>query len=170
MHGCCTAKSMSHLKLTAAFEEYISNIEDFTQENIDVMPKEEIKPNNNAEKEAITAELIQIEAKAAEITQLFVTNTIDFNAYQSMVKFNNQRRGELETRLAIIKSSEEPREPIYTDYEIVSNLKENWHTLENAQRQQFIQKFINRITVHSKAPKGEKYGEVIINDLVFNEF
>jgi len=126
--------------------------------------------DNSAEIEVISVEIGQIEKKHEEIMSLFVTNRIDFNAYQGMVKLSNQRRSELETRLNFLQKTAPNMVNKYTAENIVSNFREQWAVLDNEQRQQFVQKFIKRIVMHGETPKAGRINEAVIDDILFNDF
>ncbi|MCL1845035.1 MAG: recombinase family protein [Defluviitaleaceae bacterium] len=168
LKGVCNAKTMSHAKTTTAFEEYISRIEDFseTAELPDNTPT-----YDNAEITAITAELEKTEKKTAEIMNLFVSDAIDFSTYQGMVKASNERRNILQTRLGLLTNESEDGEAHYTTPEIIANFRDNWNSLDNEKRLQFVQKFIKKIIIHSESQgKNAIHGNVIIREVVFNEF
>jgi site-specific DNA recombinase len=163
---CCSARSTSHMKMEHAFEQYVSNIEDFSpQEN-----EEKSKPDNSADIAVIIAEIKQIEKKTAEVMSLFMSSAIDFTTYQGMVKAGNERRGELEARQALLQNAQAEKEVVYNASDIVTNFRENWTVLNNEQRQQFIKKFIKKIIFHRAERSGTRLGEVIIDEVVFNEF
>lgn len=169
--GTCTArKSMSHAKIERAFEQYIKCIDDFTEETNPDTPTETTSVNHSREIEKITVEIKQITRKIEEIMELFVSGSIDFSTYQGMVKISSQRRNDLESRLNLLENDEVTRESLYSKSEIVANFRENWQTLDNEQRLQFVQKFIKKMVVRSHAPNGEIYGQIVIDEIVFNEF
>lgn len=171
LKGVCPAKTMSHAKVTTAFEEYVSRIEDFNVANHTDLREDLPPPDNSTEITAITSEIKAIEKKSEEIMSLFVSNTIDFATYQSMVRLNNERRGILDARLNILQSTQDNKEARYTAHEIISNLRMNWQTLNNEERLQFIQRFIKKISIQSDTQGDNRiHGNVEIHDIVFNEF
>jgi site-specific DNA recombinase len=159
---CCTGKTVSHNKVTRAFEQYITNIENLSvySNTNDNAPT----PDNSAEIAAITAEVRQIEKKTEEIMSLFVANTIDFPTYQGMVKISNERRGELQARLILLESAQAAQDVTFTAADIVTNFRDNWAALDNEQRQEFIQKFIKKIVIHHENIEGKYFGEVVFNE------
>jgi site-specific DNA recombinase len=166
---CCTARTISHPKMEYAFEQYISNIENFAAHDNTEAGKPTV--DNSVDIAAIIAEVKQIEKKTAEVMNLFMSSTIDFETYQNMVKMGNERRGELEARQALLQSAQAAKDVIYTASDIVANFRKSWAVLDNERRQQFIQKFIKKIVIHRAAPSGEKkLGAIVIDDIVFNEF
>ena len=164
----CNALTFSHLKAEKAFEQFIANYEDIEEYNDNT--KLNAPKDNSAEIAAMTAEVKEIEKKTAEIMSLFVSNTIDFNTYQGMVKLSNERRGELETRLILLQNAQAENNITFTAAEIITNLRENWTALNNEQRQEFIQKFIKKIVIRAEKQNGKHHNEVIIDDVLFNEF
>ena len=100
---------------------------------------------------------------------LFVSNAIDFTTYQSMVRLSNERRNELEARLNLLQIKDEQRTARYSKADIVTNLQANWNALDNEQRLQFVQRFIKKIIVYNHAENGEVHGNVVIDEVLFNE-
>jgi ribonuclease HI len=127
------------------------------------------KTDNSAEVAAITTELEQIERKHSEIMDLFTASQIDFPTYQQMVKRGNERRGKLESRLNQLQSAEK-KEICYTKSEIVANFRDNWQMLDNEERQEFVHTFIKKMVVRVEMPNNERFGMVIIDEILFNEF
>jgi hypothetical protein len=165
---CCTAKITAHSKVERAFEQYLSNYDDIQM----LIEGKTNKPqyDNSAEIATMTAEVKQIEKKTEEIMSLFISNTIDFPTYQGMVRLSNERRGELEARLILLQNAQKEKAITYTAKDIITNFRENWSALNNIQRQQFVQKFFKKVTIHNEAPNGEYHGEVVIDEILFNEF
>jgi site-specific DNA recombinase len=165
----CKAKSMSHAKLEQAFLAYMAQIDDLLTDGIEP-PNDTATPDNSVEMAAITAEVGKIDKKTKEIMTLFMSGNLMFEEYQSMAKIGNERRKELMARLEQLEHVEQSKLVRFNKAEIVANFRENWIALDNNQRQQFIQKFIKKIVVHSESPTAGRFNEVIIDEIVFNEF
>jgi len=163
---CENRVQISHARFEKVFEQYIENIADFTEtDTATTVPK----IDHTAEVETITVELRQVERKIEEIMALFVSNAIDFDTYQGMVKISQQRRVELEARLATLENSEIARASHIDKREIVANFKENWQSLNNDQRLKFVQKFIQKIVVHGEKIPGT-HRKIVISEVAFNDF
>jgi len=171
-HGICSTSTLSHKKVEAAFEKYISKFESFSiaTANLNAELAKLPETDHTDEINAITAELTQIEQKIDEVMNLFVANNIDFSAYQSMLKKSNERKNELTKRLSLLEKAEDTSEYSFDPQEIKANLFDNWTKLDNDQRQQFIQRFISKILVHGEATTGYIRDKIIIDDLQLNEF
>ena len=165
---CCKGTTNSHKKVEAAFEQYISNIEDLSTFSNETQA--EPPQDNGGEIVDIAAEVRQIEKKTEEIMSLFVNNTIDFETYQGMVKLSNERRGELQARLVLLENAQAAQDTTYTAADIITNFRKNWAALDNEQRQAFLQKFIKKIVIHSEKAEGGYFNNVVIDEVVFNEF
>jgi hypothetical protein len=165
----CKAKSMSHAKLEQAFLAYIARIGDLTTDGIEP-PDNAAAPDNSAEMAAISGEIGQIDRKTKEIMTLFMSGGLMFEEYQSMAKIGNERRGELMARLEQLNQTEQSRLVRFNKAEIVASVRDNWNALDNEQRQQFIQKFVKKIVVHSESPTAGRINEVVIDEIVFNDF
>jgi site-specific DNA recombinase len=164
--GLCDSGIFSHPKLERTFEEYITKIQDFTetteQEQQDTITIKEI--------EKIQQQIIQIEKKASEIMELFMSNQIDFTAYQTMIKIGTEKRHELEIHQSLLTTKTQKSEALINKTDIIANLKENWKLLNNKERLQFIQKFIKKMVVHKEYNGDDRFGTLIISELKFNEF
>ena len=167
--GFCTNKShISHRKLEQSFETYIGQIPDLTIP-ADIQA-DNVPTDHTNEIATITAEIKQIEKKASEIMKLFATNDIDFNSYQNMLAFNNERLGELQLRLNLLQSMDETKTTHQNKSEMLASIKANWQALNNHQRLQFVQKFIKKLIAHGEVPSGGHWVTVIVDDLQFNDF
>jgi len=164
---CRNKPNISHPKLEQAFLEYITLVEDFPKSLIeDLQPTNAI--NHTQEIEAITAEIEQSSKKASEIMALYTASIIDFKTYQSMTALSSQQRSELEERLNHLASATKKKH--YTTADIIPNIRDNWQVLDNNERLQFVQKFVNKIIVHAKAYEGRYFNSIFIDNVTFNEF
>ena len=168
-HPCANRVQISHTRLERAFEQYIdSKYADFTETETDITIAEN-KIDNTAEIATISTELGNIERKTEEIMGLFVSNKIDFDTYQGMVKVSNQRRVELDARLTQLQNSETAKSIRYDRQEIVDSFKANWKTLDNDHRLKFIQKFVQKIVVYGEKIPGT-HRKIVIDEILFNDF
>ena len=169
--GTCSFKStILHSKLERAFESYITHIENFTETASMDLQTDLIPVDHSNEIATITVEIEQIERKHNEVMDLFMESQIDFPTYQKMIDRGQKRRVELESRLNKLQCANEAKITIYNKNEILANLRENWGILDSEQRLQFIQKFVKKIVVYSvPQPKGI-LRDIVIEEVVFNEF
>jgi site-specific DNA recombinase len=165
--GCMEPKSMSHAKLDVAFIDYIERYDDLSMSGAE---QTDPTPDHNTEMAVISTELGQIENKIKEAMELFMSGSFDYEDYHGMVKVGRERRGELETRLAQLEKIKQSQRVRFSKAEIVSNIRENWKELDNEQRQQFVQKFIKKIIAHGEKPRTGRINDVVIDEIVFNEF
>jgi hypothetical protein len=128
-----------------AFEEYIERYADLTAIENEPSPLS-VKRDNSAEIEAIFAE------------------------YQEMTALGNSRRIELEKRLEVLQSEENTVTIQHTAAEIAVNIRDNWAKLDNEERLKFVQTFIKKIVVRTETNTNGFWSNVIIDDIVFNEF
>ena len=169
MKGLCESKhTVSHAKVSAAFEQYIERIEDFVPiENVQAKAP---APDNSKEIASIASQIEKIEEKNSEIIDLFTLGQIDFPTYREMIERGNERRGKLEGRLSRLQGSSKSKKPCYTKAEIITNLRENWQALDDKQRQDFVSTFIKKISIQVITPSGKRYKIVTVNDVVWGEF
>ncbi|MCL2577919.1 MAG: recombinase family protein [Defluviitaleaceae bacterium] len=168
--GSCTNRGhFSHKRLELAFADYIARVENLTE--IGNTKAEPLLYDSSAEMTAINIEVEQIEKKTKEVMSFFMSGNINLNEYQGMVAVGNDRRGELMSRLAQLERAEKYQGVRFKKAEIVASFRTHWQALDNEQRQQFMQKFVKKLTVHAEHSDVAKYRNlIIIDDLQFNEF
>jgi len=165
----CTSKSVSHKKLEDAFLQHIAKIPDVSADDIS-QTDNTTQPSHSAEIATITAEITLIERKTKEIMGVFMSGELEFSEYKTMTTVGNERRKELETRLDQLHKAQENKRIRYNQSEIVANVLTHWQVMDNAERQQFVQKFVEKIVIHAEPPKASRFNEVVIDDVQFNEF
>jgi site-specific DNA recombinase len=163
----CTTKYISHTRLEKAFVEYIERYGELIADDVE---QTNAAPDHSAEIAAIATEIGKIEKVTKEIMGMLMSGNLEFSEYRDMVKVGNERRGELEARLEQIDKALQCQRVRFSKAEIVSNIHENWNELDNEQRQQFVQKFIRKIIAHSEKPKFGRSNDVVIDEIIFNEF
>jgi len=165
----CTSKSISHKKLECAFLQHLAKLPNVSADDIS-QTDSTAQPNHSAEMASITAEVALIERKTKEIMGLFMSGTMEYVEYQGMVTVGNERKKELEERLAQLQRVQEQKRVRYSQSEIVANILTHWQVMDNTERQQFVQKFVKKIIIHAEPPKASRFNEVVIDDVQFNEF
>jgi len=169
VYGKCPEKSLiAHSKVERAFETYISKITDFTEKPKTAPKTQPI--NHTNEINTITAEIAQIDHKASEVMDLFMANQINFETYQQMVKKGTIRREKLTTRLEHLENRTPSKNTAQNKKIAVATLKNNWHELDNEHRLQFLQKFTKKVVVYKEPHKDERWGMVIVDDVVLSEY
>ncbi|MCL2199983.1 MAG: recombinase family protein [Defluviitaleaceae bacterium] len=168
LETCTNRGHLSHKELERVFTDYIARVENLTE-----IGKTKIEPllyDRSEEILVINAEVEQIEKKTKEAINFFMSGNIAFDEYQSMVAVGNDKRAELQARLKQLERAEQYQGKRYKKNEIVAGFREHWQALDNEQRQQFMQKFVKKLTVHGVLISGKQSRQIIIDGLEFNEF
>jgi len=165
----CKSKNVSHKKLEEAFIKRIAKLPNVSADDIS-QSENTAHPNHDTEITTITAEITLIERKTKEIMGVFMSGELEFSEYKTMTTVGNERRKELETRLDQLHKVQENKRIRYNQSEIVANVLTHWQVMDNAERQQFVQKFVEKIVIHAEPPKASRFNEVVIDDVQFNEF
>jgi len=147
--GLCRASRFSHKKAEIAFQEYMNNIDDLSVVD-ESMLEEEIEQNNVNEllREEYENAIIKLTKKEKDIMTLYINERITFEEYERMVKIvTGEKNGYIE-QLENIPT--EPTEDILlTRANIVTNFRANWNVLTNAEKLNFLQNYIEKITAVS---------------------
>ncbi|OCN02141.1 hypothetical protein A7X67_12010 [Clostridium sp. W14A] len=162
--GTCTVGSMSHKKVEAAFEEYISQIADFNDaDNPSLAEEKKIKHDNSEAIQSLEAKLKGLETRERETLERYVRNEIDFDDYREMKKLVASDKLVLSAELERLSAAPNPTavKPI----KIARNFRENWDKLSNHERRAFLKQFVERIVIESVKPKGEFFGQVKIREV-----
>lgn len=168
-NGGCTSRSMSHAKLEQAFLAHIERVGEVSADKLDEH-SDTTKPNHSAELTTITSEIALIDKRTKEAMGLYMSGSLDFDEYQNMTTVGNERRKELETRLEQLQRVLQTRTVFFNKSEIAANVRANWQVMDDTERQQFIQKFVYKIMAHSEPPQVGRFNDVIIEDVLFNEY
>jgi putative heme degradation protein len=98
--------------------------------------------------------------------QLYVKDSIDFDAYRAMKKQVEDDRATAQAEIARIDVPEE-KEPEIKKEEIVADLKQNWDAMTNGERRQFLVRYIKAIYAVNEVPEGKVHGTVKITAVEF---
>jgi len=167
--GECNASSMSAKKLEVAFQEYISQIADFDEDySIKLYEEEQKKQEHQALIATYEEKLQQIEAKAIEALDCYVTNIFSIEEYRNV---KNRIESDKQTVTAELERLQVDIEEIADNkLEIAKSFHENWDGLSKPDKRMFLMQFVERIVVEN-----EKFGEklhdkkVKIFDIVFRD-
>jgi len=166
--GACDASSISHRKLEQAFREYIEHITPFsTVDKLELQRQEQDRLHAYQLVLAYQEKLRQLERKEKEIMQHYVSDIIDFDAYQAMKKQIGDDRATVQSEIARIDVPEE-KEPEIKKEDVIADLKQNWDALTNSERRQFLVKYIKGIYAVNEVPEGKRLGTVRIVSVEYN--
>ena len=144
----CKTGNLSHTKINIAFQEFISEYEDFTVEPDLTQTNELVKDSEKikCEFESMLLKLIQ---KEKDIMKLYIAGKIDFDEYNTMLEIIRQEKKSYREKITELEFSLENNQnnTALQKEDIVLNLRENWEYLTNMERMNFLQTYIEAIYV-----------------------
>jgi len=148
--GLCNCGRFAHSKVENSFREYMARIPDLAVAD-ETMLEEKSKQDsiNGLIREEYESAIAKLEKKEKDIMALYIGDRISFDEYEKMRIALASEKGEYIERLENIPT--EPDEDIIlTREEIMTNFRDNWTILTNAEKLQFLQDYIERITARSE--------------------
>jgi len=153
----CQASGITHVKLEAAFSEYIKNIDDLAANDIE-------PDNDTAKKERDLLEyIVDCEKKIAvlaekkkQLMEQLVNNDISFDEYKNILGVMNEKFDSLDGELTRARADVAVMQdmPEISQQDIIANLKENWDLLNDKERMMFLERFVKKLVVRiEKVPK-----------------
>ena len=165
--GLCSTVRFAHPKVESAFVEYMANIPDLAVEG-EISPEERSKQDsiNSMIREEYESAIAKLEKKEKDVMALYLKDRISFEDYERMLQVLAGEKAEYLERLENIPT--EPDEDIIlTREEIMTSFRDNWTILTNAEKLQFLQDYIERITAVSHVEEGKVHGMVKVLKVKF---
>jgi len=165
--GNCKSKSISHSKLDIAFINYIDNIENFIA--LDAI---EIETNISSNEEKATLKrgyevsLAKILKKEKDIMKLYLNDEIPFDEYNKMLLLLRDDIKACECKINELTKAEETNVGI-SQNDIITNLKENWNSLTNLEKMQFLQTYFQAIYIVIELDPETNKRQIIIKKVEF---
>jgi hypothetical protein len=151
--GLCSCGRFAHSKVESAFGEYMAGIPDLAVAD-EFSPEEKSQQDtiNGLIREEYESVIAKLDKKEKDVMTLYLNDRIPFEEYEQMRRALASEKAEYLERLENIPT--EPDEDIIlTRGEIMTSFRENWTILTNAEKLQFLQDYIERITaVSEKGP------------------
>ena len=163
----CVTSNIIRGKMDALFEDYITNINNLTAfDNLNLK-------NEDNEKQDLLNYIIECEnklkaheKKKKRLMEQYVAEEIKFDNYKQLIEILDEQCTILEIELEKAKTEiSEEKPPKILKEDIILDLKENWHILNDKERFIFLQRFIKKIIVHS-----EKIEKQVKHEIVHIEF
>jgi len=165
----CIAGYMKQKYVEKAFVEYINSIEDFnTLNEIQLAMKQEIKTQNLELIKDLRRQLEKLDRKEKEIVNMYVQENMDFESYSNVKKTIDKERKETTTLLENTEECVDDEITIKKE-NIISNLKENWELLSNAEKRMFLINFVERIEIINEIGEGKRQGTIKILKVEFSK-
>jgi len=165
--GLCNTSRFTHKKAEAAFEEFMTDIPDIAVID-EAMLEEKSKQDsiNNLIREEYENAIAKLDKKVKDVMTLYISDKIAFEEYETMNKVLASEKGSYIEKLNNIPV--EPDEDIIlTREEIITNFRENWIFLSNAEKLQFLQNYIEKITAVAKREEGQTQNKVKVLNVKF---
>ena len=165
--GLCDSSRFSHRKTEAAFQEYMAGIPDIAvADEISLEEKSQQDSINGMIREEYENAIAKLEKKEKDVMALYISDRIAFEEYETLRRaLAAEKRGYIE-RLENIPT--EPDEDIIlTREEILTSFRENWTALNNAEKLQFLQNYIEQITAVAGREEGESQNTVKVLKVKF---
>ena len=158
-NGKCNAKGFSSSKMENAFVNYISNIENIKP---DPTCLDSSKKDENVKKlKLIEIEIKKLEKKHETLKNLFISSKLEIDEYRELSGGIKQQLISMKKDRDSLQSPEVPPVDYNMIKGIIGNIRENWLHLTNAEKKQFIHRFISTISAYNDN------GEVKITDIQF---
>jgi len=155
--GVCDNATFSQKKLEAAFEEHmagIPDIEKWVTDETELEEKSKQDSINNLIREEYENAIMKLDKKAKDVMTLYLNDKIVFEDFSKMNTALASEKSSYIEKLENIPT--EPDEDILlTREEILTNFRENWTILTNAEKLQFLQNYIEKITAVSSREEGQ---------------
>ena len=165
--GLCNNATISHRKIEAAFQAYMNDIEDLkVTDDVQFEKNSQQTALNTLLREECDNAITKLTKKGKDLMAHYINDEIPFAEYTQMNKMiENEKNGYIK-QLEGLSAENEVEAVTISSKDIITNFKENWDLLTNAERLEFMQNYIEKITVVSK--KKEKY-QVKILDVKFDK-
>ena len=165
--GLCISPRFAQTKVEKAFQEYMADIPDLAVMD-ETMLEERSKQDsiNNLIREEYENAIAKLKKKEKDVMMLYLNDRITFEDYEKMLQVMAGEKAEYIQRLENIPTDPD-EDIILTREEITTNFRENWTLLTNAEKQKFLQNYIERITAVSQKEEGQTQNMVKILKVKF---
>jgi len=165
----CDAGCLSAKKVEQAFCEYIARIAELEEDTvIRLMEQEREKQEQQALIATYKEKLCQLEAKAREALDFYVSNTFTVDEYRRVKRKLDNDRETLCTELERLQVDAEEVEE--NTLEIAKSFHDNWEGFSNKERRMFLMQFVEKIIIrYERTGKGHLHKKATVIDIVFKE-
>ena len=166
----CDAKGVTAKKAELALIDYFSRVADFSV--LDVVEieqkRQQARCDTKAQIDMLNEKLKRLDGKEREIMGLFVSGELEFDGYRAMKKQLDGDRDFIRAELTKLEATlDESGEPSISRADIVTSFRENWENLNDAEKRQFLTKFIKKIVLVNEPIEGTKRGHTVITSVDF---
>jgi len=157
LKGLCNTARFSHGKMESAFEGYMNDIEDLTAKPDKVLFGEKNKQDsiNALLLDEYQNAIAKLTKREKELMSLYIDEKITFDTFQQLLeRLTNEKNGYIDQMNNIPTDTAD--DISLTAEDITTNFRENWKSLTNSEKQQFLHNYIEKITASSKKDEGYK--------------
>ena len=168
--GICDSKGASVKKIEHAVMEYFSNIDDFAVLDVAELEQRRQQERQDAEAQiaALSEKIKRLDAKEREIMGFFVDGEVEFDNYRAMKKRLDGDRDFICAEIAKLGATlDEGGETSISRADIIANFRENWESLTNIEKRQFLTKFVKKIVLVNEPIEGSNKGHTVITNVEF---
>lgn len=168
--NACSQCSINQQKIEIAFVDYISDIEEFTEAD-KIIPQitNENMENKDLIKDKLNENISKLDAKKHKIMQLFLNDDIKLTEYKEMTELIEKEIALLENSILELEEIEEEENIQINEDDIILNIKDNWLLLNNHEKMEFLQNFVDKIIVESEKEENSRSNKVKVKQIVFNK-
>jgi len=165
--GLCTDVAFSHRVAEEELERYMMNINDMTvSDKLPDVEKNKRDGLNDMLREELENVIVKLDRKVKSVMALYIDEQIDFDEYSQMKKIIAiEKNGCLEQigNIPVCMANED----LPTREDVITSILENWKLLTNAERYQFMQACIEKITAVGKKGERSNLNSVKIKEVKF---
>jgi len=166
----CDAKGVTAQKIERALMDYFSCVENFTV--LDMVEVEQKRQQMCIDTEtqiiAFNERLNKLDGKEREIMSLFVTGELEFDGYRAMKKQLDGDKDFIRAEIVKLKTTlDESGEPSISRADIVASFRENWVSLTDVEKRQFLTKFVKKIVLVNEPIEETNEGHTVITSVEF---
>lgn len=128
--------------------KYIDNIEQLTE--VDNIKPLEVEDEDLINIEHLKKRLTEIDNKRKEVMHLFMESEIDHTQLKYMTGSLDEKSNILKKELQVLEREYQPVKQIDKS-KIANTIKEHWQYLSNRERLEFLNQFVESITIVNKS-------------------
>lgn len=150
--GFCECKGFSQNKINDSFSKYLETLKKIKPDK-SILKRNDVINDNNKKINSIKMQITKLNNRKKKIRTQFIDELLNIDDYKKMNDEIDKYINNFNNTLVNIKKSLGKISDKYTFEEIkdlISNIKLNWDYLNNKERQQFLERFVENIKVIKK--------------------
>jgi hypothetical protein len=166
--SACSAKRVSATKVETAVIEYFKNAIEIISDS-DTEKDESEKEKTVLQLAALNEKLATLEIKEKEMLDTYIIDEITLLQYRDYKTQLGSEKAKILKEIEKLKPKEKVKnvQPI-TKSEIIAYFNENWATLNDIEKRQFLTTYIGKFTVINHPVKNSNRGRCEVTETTFN--